>query len=295
MKTVAVNGQDLCITKGIVRTISPFEEWLDTIEDTETCIRVCKEQKIPADILRFSQNLPNVIPRYRYYSEPLGLAVIPISTYDNWFRNQIHRNVRNKIRKSEKLGVRTVVHAFDRRLLEGLVQIFNETRLRRGKPNLYYGKTLEEVEKEWAPDLDRSCFIVALFEGEIIGFVKLVFSGFAGRTSGTVAKIAHRDKAPMNALIAAAVNICAERKVPYMIYGKYTYGKKGEDSLTDFKRSNGFERIEVPEYYIPLSFRGWIGLKLGLHHEPSSLFPQWVLRFLLTIRSRYYEKRFLLL
>ena len=43
---------------------------------------------------------------------------------------------------------------------------------------------------------------------------------------GIIAKIKHRDKAPMNALVAKAVEICAENKIPYLVYDKAYYGKK---------------------------------------------------------------------
>ena len=141
-----------------------------------------------------------------------NLAVLEMSTYANWFKNQIHQNARNKIRKAEKMGVVVRVEPFSPELAEGLVELFNETPIRRGRKYAYHGWTAEMVTKEWATDLDRSLWVVAYYQQELIGFVKLIVGGTLARTSGTIAKQAHRDKAPMNALLQSALN-CAPQKV----------------------------------------------------------------------------------
>ena len=174
-----------------------------------------------------------------------------------------------------------------------MVGIFNETPLRRGRLYSYYGKDVETVQKEWSKDSKRNDFLVAYNQNEIIGFIQLVYGEGYARTSGTVAKISHRDKAPMNALISKAVEICAEKKIPFLVYGRYVYGNKGEDSLTIFKKKNGFQKIDVPKYYIALSVRGKIALWLGLHHGILKRLPSGVQRSLFRIRSLWYERQLL--
>ena len=148
----------------------------------------------------------------------------------------------------------------------------------------------EEVINEFSPDLECSKFLVAYFNKEIIGFIKLLLHKDYAIASGTVYKTAHRNKSPLIAMLAKVVGICADEKIPYLTYGKYVYGKQGEDSLTQFKRYLGFRRIDVPRYYIPLSLRGKIGLKLGLHHSISEVLPGGVLRVLIRIRTLWYKR-----
>jgi hypothetical protein len=91
-----------------------------------------------------------------------------------------------------------------------------------------------------------------------------------------VSLLRHRDKAPTNGLVSHAVRACADRKISYLVYSNFAYGKKQSDSLSDFKERNGFQRIDLPRYYVPLTVTGRIAFRLGLHrrlvdHLPESL------------------------
>ncbi len=122
----------------------------------------------------------------------------------------------------------------------------------------------------------RSVFIGAFLEGNLIGFAKLVSDEEQGQAGlmQIVSMIKHRDKAPTNALIAQAVRSCAKRGIPYLVYSNFSYGKKLRDSLADFKHYNGFQRIELPRYYVPLTLVGRAVLRLGLHHRLADRIPE---------------------
>src|SRR5207245_6382047 len=122
------------------------------------------------------------------------------------------------------------------------------------------------VRKEAATYLDCSIFIGAFLGAKLIGFAKLTWD--ETRTQAglmhIVSMVQHRDKAPTNALIAQAVRSCAERKISYLVYSNFAYGKKQRDSLSDFKERNGFQRVDLPRYYVPLTRAVWIAFSLGL-------------------------------
>ena len=139
--------------------------------------------------------------------------------------------------------------------------------------------------------MDFSVFIGASVNDELIGFVKLSYTDRYAEMSGTICKLAHRDKPAMSALIARCVQFCEDKRIPYLCYGKFAYGKKREDSLSDFKRYNGFQKIEIPRYFVPLTARGYLALKLGLHRGATSLLPSPLLRKLLDLRAKYYRWR----
>ena len=266
------------------------EQILDKLEDPEAVVRACKEYHVPADIFIFSEHLPNLSLKYHYHMEWGNIAALPISTYEEWYSKQIHRNTRNKIKKSTKCGVHVTVRNFDKDLASGISGIFNETPVRRGRKYPYFGKTIEEIEQEWSSDLERSVFLVASFKGEVVGFIKLVYCLDCARTSGTVAKISHRDKAVMNALFARAVEFCADRKIEYLVYGRFTYGQEHESGLSEFKSHSGFLKISIPEYYVPLTIWGKIALMLHLHHGLAHLLPNRAVRVLKRIRTLYYQR-----
>lgn len=290
MASAELCGQSFRIQAGLCRIMSLREDLLDDIEDPEVLALLSKKKHIQADLLTFAQHLPDLKPKHNYYMEWDNIAAIPIESYDAWIKRQVHPNTRNKIFKAKRAGIKVLLKDFDRNIAQGLVGIFNETANRRGKRYSYFGKNANEVENEWSTDLDRSDFLIAYFNSEIVGFIKILYGKHYARTSGTISKLSHRDKAPMNALFAKAVEVCAERNIPYLIYGKYVYGNKGEDSLTDFKRNNGFVRFDVPRYFIPLSAWGRMALNHGLHHGIAEVLPNRFQLLLFRLRTRWYEK-----
>ena len=140
--------------------------------------------------------------------------------------------------------------------------------------------------------MDRSDFIGAYQDRELIGFMKVVYTDGRAEPMQILSKVAHADKAPTNALLAKSVELATERQALYLVYGKYVYGKKGIDSLTDFKRHNGFRRFDLPKYFVALSARGRIALKLKLHRQISELLPQGVYQGMLRIRNAMQTKKF---
>jgi hypothetical protein len=277
--TIAVLGKFLRIA-----TIKD-EKWLDDyVKDPGPIIAAIREIKPSVDIFSFSQRLPNAQPEFSFYCEYSNLAAIPVSTYDNWFKKQIKAETRNMIRKAKKKGVTTRLISLDDALVDGIVAIYNETPVRQGKKFWHYGKDRETVGKENATFLDRADFAGAFLGDEMIGFLKLVSVGQYAQVMQIISFMRHRDKAPMNALVAKAVEICAARGLSHLVYGEI-----GNDSLSDFKRHNGFQQIDIPKYYVPLTTKGAAAVRLGLHN-PKELVPQWITAAMRDLRAKWYER-----
>ena len=103
--------------------------------------------------------------------------------------------------------------------------------------------------------------------------------------------IKDRDKEINNALLAKAVEVCAEKGIKYLTYAKFTYGKKGRDPVAEFKHHNGFEEIEIPKYYVQLTARGRVSLKIGLHREFSEMLPEGLSSSLRKLRTDWYLRK----
>lgn len=282
-----IGGKACTVTGGFARLLRLKDEFIHDFGPPEAAVDQVRASRLGVDLITFIQRPPDLEPKFDYYLEWDNLAVLPVTTYDSWFTGQVHQNTRNKIRKAQKSGVVVRVEPFTDELALALVELFNETPTRRGRAYSYFGWTLEQVKRGWATDLDRSIFLVAYFENELIGFIKLVRGGHIMRTSGTVAKLAYRDRAPMNALMAKAVEVCSCEQVPFLVYGHFNYGRGTEDSLAAFKRYNGFQKTEIPRYYIPISWRGRLTLRGGLHHGFSNLLPKWLYRAAFSLRSKW--------
>jgi hypothetical protein len=180
----------------------------------------------------------------------------------------------------------------DETLFRGIVEIYNECPIRQGKRFPYYGMKLERARQYASTFLDRSIYIGAFLGDTMIGFIKLVTD--ETRTQACLVHIlsmvSHKDKAPTNALIAAAVRCCADRGIPYLVYEHFSYGKKQEDSLSHFKEVNGFQRVNVPRYYVPLTPIGRAALRLGMHHRFVDRLPESVTSKLRDLRRAWHGR-----
>lgn len=245
------------------------------------------------DLFTFIQRLSDTTPRYSYPMELDNMAALRVTTFDDWMTKQIDFKVRNKARKAGKNGVVVREAAYDEAYVRGIQAIYNESPVRQGKPFWHYGKDLETVRKMNGTFLQRSIFIGAYLEEKLIGFVKLVFDEEKSQAGlmQIVSMIGQQDKAPTNALIAQAVQSCAERGISYLWYANMSYGKKQADGLADFKRHNGFQKIEVPRYYVPLTLAGRLALRLNLHHGFSELVPEPIAATYRKIRKQWYGKK----
>jgi len=131
--------------------------------------------------------------------------------------------------------------------------------MRRGKPFKHYGESWEEVYEDITKSLDKTIYIGAYYGEELIGFAAIRHTTNYSLLSQILSLQRHFDKAPNNALINKVVEVCASRNVPYIIYERMP---RENDPLGFFKRSNGFKSAYLPRYFIPLTIKGVIALKI---------------------------------
>jgi hypothetical protein len=289
---VKVGDLELIISGKLCRTIHVKEEWDTDVREPQAVIDELKSRRVRADIFSFKQRLPHTKPVFNYRMELDNVAAIPISTYEFWWTKQANQEVRNKVRKSGQKGVIVRVVEFTDDLVRRIKQIYDETSVRRGKKFVDYRISFDDARAGLATFSDRADFLGAFFGDELIGFLKLSYTQEYARTMGILSKIAHRDKAPINALMAKAVEICADKKIPYFVYDKFVYTFKGSDSLTHFKRDIGFQKYDLPKYYVPLSLKGKLLLALNLHKGLKGIVPRSAINLILDLRKRLYSKRY---
>jgi hypothetical protein len=264
------------------------------LDDPEPVIEGLRKCGTRIDLFTFMQRLPETSIKYSYPMEWDNLAVLPVSTFDHWWTQQITSFPRNRARQAEKKGVVLREVPFDDTLVKGIWEIYNETPVRQGRRFPHYGKDIQAVYREEATYLDSSVFIGAFLGESLIGFIKLVHD--ETRTQAGLMNILsmnrHRDKAPTNALIARAVKSCAERSISYLVYSNFAYGEKQASSLSRFKEVNGFGRIDLPRYYVPLTGIGRVAFQLGLHRKLVERIPEPVAAKIRDLREAWYNRHF---
>ena len=130
----------------------------------------------------------------------------------------------------------------------------------------------------------------AYFEDELIGFTRLICVVGMASIIQVLSKMKHFDKRPQNAMIAKAVEFCEQNGLSHLTYCNYVYNDP-DSSLTEFKRRSGFEQVLVPRYYVPLTPKGKIALKLGIHHGIVRRLPKGLVKQLLKARSAWYTRK----
>ena len=280
-------GDKRLVVSGKLLTIARLQdEWYHEIDDPEPVVAALKACESRPDIFTFWQRLPDTSPVYPYYYEPEALSAIPLQTFEHWWEKQIRTDTRKKIKRPEKRGVEIKVVGLDESFIRGVMEIFNETPVRRGRRFSHYRKSFEELKEMLARDLSISEFVGAYYQGNLVGFVKLVYAEKRFANPGLiVSKLEYRRKYVNNALVAKAVELCTDRAIPYLTYTNWRRG-----SQADFLMRHGFEKISVPRYWIALTRKGDLALRLGFHHGLRERIPEPILGFFLDMRKSLFDK-----
>lgn len=253
-------------------------EYQKDVYPTETLVEKLKEMKV--DIFTFiarkwAHTIPN--PPKSWSKTEDNIALLQVPSYQEWWRN-IGKKTRNMVRKADKNGVITRVLAADKELAEGIWRIYDETPVRQGRAFPHYGVALKTVKRR-VLSAKNSTFIGSYVGDELAGFIQLVHGDKIVITSQILSLQKHWDKAVNNALLAKAIEVCADQQVKWLMYGRMG----NHPSLDKFKKSNGFTRFPLSRYFIPLTKKGEIAVKLGLYKEIKDYFPQQTKYFLIPI------------
>jgi len=285
-RTVLVSGKWLKIAAAQDEELIEGE----TVTDPDLFVSQLKESGLDVDIFTFGQKIPDATPRYQYHMEWDNFAIVPITTYAEWWEKRTESSVRRAVRKAAKQGIVVKVADFDDEFVRGIVGINNETPIRQGREFWHYQKSFEAVKDENSTYPGRNEFLGAYYQGELIGFMRLIYAGKVASVVQLLSMMKHYDKRPANALIAKAVEVCEQKGISFLMYCNYVYHDPSS-SLTEFKRRNGFEQMVLPRYYIPLTPKGKIAMRLGLHRGVVQRIPKPIVRRLLKMRTSWYERR----
>jgi hypothetical protein len=74
-------------------------------------------------------------------------------------------------------------------------------------------------------------------------------------------------------MLAKAVEVCAKNNHKWLMYGRMGKGSS-HPSLDKFKENNAFVRYPLKRYYVMLSKKGEIAVKLGLHQQMKDHLPE---------------------
>lgn len=288
--SIEVDGCMLVVAGRWLKTARVYDElWLEDHpwEKLPNLVSGLKSAKIKVDVLTCSQPLTLLGKQYDYATTTDNFAIAATTDYDAWAASMSQASRKN-FRRAARRGVKVGTVDFNEELIKGIKQIYDETPFRQGRRFPHFGKPLEAVRAENGTYLDRAIFVGANYQGELIGFLKMVMVGPIARIMQIVSKDSHTDKRPTNALLNEAVKICCEKGAKCLVYGQYIYDNKKNSPVTEFKRRNAFHQVDVPRYHVPLTLKGKLAIGLGFHLGWKSILPGWMTTCLLDVRRRWY-------
>jgi hypothetical protein len=261
-------------------------EWCDFLKDPPAAIEHLRQGRRVADVFTFVCDLCDKRPDYPFRTEITSVSVLPVKTYDEWWTG-LDFKVRNKVRKAYKSGVELRMVELNDDFAKGVEAIYNESPLRQGRKFFHYGKKCGAIKEELSSFLDRSTLVGAYYQDELIGFVKLFQGNNVLRTIHIISKMSHREKPVMDALLAKSVELCGERKIEHLHYGSWTEGGVGV-----FRVKHGFVRVDLPRYFVPMTLRGTLMLKMNLHRPIRDRLPKSWIDPMIGLRTKWNSLRF---
>jgi hypothetical protein len=281
-----VDGREFYREGRVLTLCGLYSAWYETIDDPQAIVQSLKRARCGVDIFTFFQRVPHVVPRFNYYREPYPVAVIKLTTYEEWLTKATSKNTRRAIKRGVRHGVEVRTVQLDETFIRGISEIYNETPVRQGRRFPHYGDSLEKIRRECSTLGDKNIYLGAYHEGELVGYARIVIEHEFADLLQLLSKISHREKCVSNALLARVVELCCARGMGYLAYGDLS-----SNTLSEFKRHNGFVKMELPRYYVPLTGLGAVALRFGLHRPLSSFLPHRATLILKDLRHRWHSFR----
>lgn len=271
--------ENLIVRKRLFFSIaSDSREYLQSTLPTEDLMKELRKRRV--DIFTFLERkwcCPIGHPSETWTKSMDNIALLHVTDYREWLK-VVGKKTRNMIRKAEKSGIRTNIAEPNDTLGKGMWKIYNETPIRQERAFPHFGISLDTIMKGLV-STKNATYIGACMQDELVGFIQLIHGDNITMISQILSMQKGLDKAVNNALVAKAIEVCTSKGAKWMMYGRMG----NHPSLDNFKRSNGFTRFQLIRYYIPITRKGKVVTKLGLHKEVKDTLPQPIKQILIPL------------
>jgi hypothetical protein len=116
---ITVQGNQVRVHGRFLRMARLEADKYHFLEDPEALLTELKSCGTRIDLFTFIQKLSDTSKKYAFPMEWDNFAALPVSTFDNWWNQQIGFKARNKAKQAQKKGVVIREVPFDRELVSG--------------------------------------------------------------------------------------------------------------------------------------------------------------------------------
>lgn len=218
---------------------------------------------------------------FPFDSRAANIGLLEISSYDEWWNKVARKQIRNRVRQAVKQGIEVKLVQANEEINKSIVRIYNETPFRQGRSFIGYGVDLATVSK-WYTNQSNNQLLVAYYNNEVVGFLGLVVGDNVARLNRFLSSMKYREKGVSNLLMAEAVKLCDKKGIKFFVYGNMG----NLPNLDHFKEQNGFKQYSDTRYFVPLTSKGALAIKLNAHEAFVYVLPRKVQRALLPIYSQ---------
>src|SRR5579872_2185959 len=93
-------GTDIRVRGRLLRIAQLEGDKYEFLDDPEAMLDGLRQAGARIDLFTFMQKLPQTSPKYAYPFEWDNLAVLPVSTFDHWWTQQLGFKARNKAKQA---------------------------------------------------------------------------------------------------------------------------------------------------------------------------------------------------
>lgn len=235
---------------------------------------VNEAMRIKADLLVFPDR-PWMGENIRLaHSDPIKIALLSFSSYDDWWGSAGMAKVRNHARAAFKAGVRIeeVREISDQGMAKDVVKMYDESPFRGKRYFPSYGRwDAASVQRYFRTD-EASITLVAKVDGRAVAIDMSRFKGKVAVVASGITSLQARTKCRGidRMLLAKQIELLARRGVKYLVYGKMGV----LPALDNFKLEVGFRPVKVNYNHLFLTRKAMILAKFGLHRRPDILFSK---------------------
>ena len=123
--SIEIEGRRVIVTGKVLKVAQVFDEELvegEAVSNPSTFIATLQASRLKADLLTFAQRPPDTTPKFNEPFEWDNWAVVPVTTFEEWWKDRLPRESRKNVRRAGRCGVVVRSVPFDDELVSGIRQ-----------------------------------------------------------------------------------------------------------------------------------------------------------------------------